>query len=78
MFFIKNKKIIKSELFRFPTMKSFITFQPVPKFIRKLTDENGKGYKIIKILYSHIILFLMRPNLFINKILSKIKQLFKI
>ena len=29
MFFIKNKKIIKSELFRFPTMKSFITFQPV-------------------------------------------------
>jgi len=78
MFFIKNKKIIKSELFRFPTMKSFITFQPVPKFIRKLTDENGKGYKIIKILYSHIILFLLRPNLFIKKIFSKIKQLFKI
>ena len=29
MFFNKNKKIIKNELFGFPTMKSFITFQPV-------------------------------------------------
>ena len=29
MFFNKNKQIIKNELFGFPTMKSFITFQPV-------------------------------------------------
>ena len=51
MFFIENKKIQKKELFRFPTIKSFILFQPVPKFIRNITDENGKGFKTLKIIY---------------------------
>ena len=73
MFFIENKKIHKKELFRFPTMKSFILFQPVPKFIRNLTDENGKGFKILKIIYSHLVLIIMRPNLFLKKIFDKIK-----
>ncbi len=73
MFFIENKKIVKKELFRFPTMKSFIMFQPVPKFIRNITDENGKGFKILKIIYSNLVLLIMRPNLFFKKIFYKIK-----
>ena len=73
MFFIENKKIQKKELFRFPTMKSFILFQPVPKFIRNITDENGKGFKILKVIYSHLVLLIMRPNLFLKKIFDKIK-----
>jgi len=73
MFFIENKKIQKKELFRFPTMKSFILFQPVPKFIRNITDENGKGFKILKVIYLHLVLLIMRPNLFLKKIFDKIK-----
>ena len=73
MFFIENKKIQKKELFKFPTMKSFILFQPVPKFIRNVTDENGKGFKILKIIYSNLVLLIIRPNLFLKKILNKIK-----
>jgi hypothetical protein len=68
MFFIENKKIIKKELYKFPTMKNFIVFQPVPKFIRNITDENGKGFKILKIIYSNLILLILRPNLFLKKI----------
>lgn len=73
MFFIENKKIQKKELFKFPTMKNFILFQPVPKFIRNVTDENGKGFKILKIIYSNLVLLIMRPNLFLKKIFDKIK-----
>jgi len=72
MFFIENKKVVKKELFKFPTMKSFVLFQPVPKFIRNLTDENGKGYKLIKIIYSNFVLLILRPNLFLKRIFSKI------
>ncbi len=71
MFFIENKRIIKKELYKFPSMKSFIMFQPVPKFIRNLTDENGKGFKILKIIYSNLILLILRPNLFLKKIFHK-------
>lgn len=73
IFFIENKKIKKKELFKFPTMKNFILFQPVPKFIRNVTDENGKGFKILKIIYSNLVLLIMRPNLFLKKIFDKIK-----
>ena len=73
MFFIENKKIQKKELFKFPTMKSFILFQPVPKFIRNVTDVNGKGFKILKIIYSNLVLLIIRPNLFLKKIFDKIK-----
>ena len=73
MFFIENKKIKKKELFKFPTMKNFILFQPVPKFIRNVTDENGKGFKILKIIYSNLVLLIIRPNLFLKKIFDKIK-----
>ena len=72
IFFIENKKVVKKELFKFPTMKSFVLFQPVPKFIRNLTDENGKGYKFIKIIYSNFVLLVLRPNLFLKRIFSKI------
>ena len=72
MFFIENKKVVKKELFKFPTMKSFVIFQPVPKFIRNLTDENAKGYKFIKIIYSNFVLLILRPNLFLKRIFSKI------
>ena len=76
IFFVENKKIIKKEIFKLPTMKSFIIFQPVPKFLRKLTDADGKGYKILKILYSHMVLLFLRPILFVKKILNK-KDSFK-
>ena len=64
MFFVENKKIVKKEMYKFPGMKSFIVFQPIPKFIRDITDENGKGYKLLKMIYSNLILLILRPNLF--------------
>ncbi|CAO6128583.1 Methyltransferase FkbM [Candidatus Pelagibacterales bacterium] len=73
MFFIENKKIVKKEFYKFPLMKNFIVFQPVPKFIRNITDEDGKGFKILKIIYSNLILLILRPNLFLEKIFYKIK-----
>tara|TARA_B100000035_G_scaffold243483_1_gene211964 strand:+ start:335 stop:1180 length:846 start_codon:yes stop_codon:yes gene_type:complete len=73
MFFIENKKIVKKEIYKFPTMRNFISFQPIPKFIRNLTDENGKGFKILKIAYSNLVLLILRPNLFLKKIFQKIK-----
>lgn len=71
MFFIEGKKIVKKEYFRFPLMKNFITFQPVPKFLRNLTDTNGKGYKFLKIFYSNLIFLFLRPNLFLKRIFFK-------
>lgn len=73
MFFIENKKIVKKELYKFPTMKNYIVFQPIPRFIRALTDEDGKGFKLLKIVYSSIILLLLRPNLFFKKLFFKSK-----
>ena len=73
MFFIENKEVVKKEIYKFPTMKSFILFQPVPKFIRNITDENGKGFKLLKIFYSNLILLILRPNLFLKRIISKFK-----
>ena len=73
MFFIENKEVVKKEIYKFPTMKSFILFQPVPRFIRNITDENGKGFKLIKIFYSNLILLILRPNLFLKRIISKFK-----
>ncbi len=52
-------------------MKNFITFQPVPKFLRNLTDTNGKGYKFLKIFYSNLIFLFLRPNLFLKRIFFK-------
>ena len=73
MFFIENKEVVKKEIYKFPTMKSFILFQPIPKFIRNITDENGKGFKFLKIFYSNLILLILRPNLFIKRIFFKLK-----
>ncbi len=73
MFFIENKEVVKKEIYKFPTMKSFILFQPIPKFIRNIADENGKGFKLLKIFYSNLILFILRPNLFLKRIFSKLK-----
>jgi len=73
MFFIENKEVVKKEIYKFPTMKSFILFQPIPKFIRNITDENGKGFKLLKIFYSNLILLILRPNLFLKRIISKFK-----
>jgi len=74
MFFIENKKIVKKEYFKFPAMKSFIVFQPIPKFIRKITDVDGKGYKIFKIIYSNLLFLVLRPNLFFQRIFNKINK----
>ena len=73
MFFIENKEIVKKEIYKIPTMKSFILFQPVPKFIRNITDENGKGFKFLKIFYSNLILLILRPNLFLKRIFFKLR-----
>ena len=51
MFFIEGKKIVKKEYFRFPFMKSFITFQPVPKFLRNLTS--GRTNLLVEAKISH-------------------------
>ena len=76
LFFEKNKINFK-EYFKLPIQKSFITFQPIPKFIRMMTDVNGKGAKKLKIIYSYIIFMLLRPNLFFLKIFSKFKNIIK-
>lgn len=72
MIFFKGYQLERKEYFRFPSKKSFITFQPIPKFLRKLTDVNGDGYKLLNILYSNLIFLLLRPNLFIKRIIKKI------
>ena len=74
MFFIENKRIVKKEYYKFPAMKSFIVFQPIPKFIRNITNVDGKGYKIFKIIYSNLIFLILRPNLFFQRIFNKINK----
>lgn len=72
MIFFRGYQLERKEYFRFPTKKSFITFQPIPKFLRKLSNVNGNGYKLLNILYSNFIFLLLRPNLFIQRIIKKI------
>lgn len=71
MIFFKGYGLDRKEYFRFPSNKSFITFQPIPRFLRKLTDVNGNGYKLLNILYSNFVFLLLRPNLFIQRIIKK-------
>ena len=71
MIFFKGYDLDRKEYFRFPSNKSFITFQPIPRFLRKLTDVNGNGYKLLNILYSNFVFLLLRPNLFIQRIIKK-------
>ena len=70
--FFRGYQLERKEYFRFPTKKSYITFQPIPRFLRKLNDVNGNGYKLLNILYSNFIFLLLRPNLFIQRIIKKI------
>jgi hypothetical protein len=72
MIFFRGYQLERKEYFRFPTKKSYITFQPIPRFLRKLNDVNGNGYKLLNILYSNFIFLLLRPNLFIQRIIKKI------
>ena len=74
MIFFKGYQLERKEYFKFPSKKSFITFQPIPKFLRKLTDVNGDGYKLLNILYSNLVFLLLRPNLFIKRIIKKISN----
>tara|TARA_B100001765_G_C19465242_1_gene321233 strand:- start:168 stop:1049 length:882 start_codon:yes stop_codon:yes gene_type:complete len=75
MLFFENSKLEIKEYFRNPLNKSFITFQPIPKFLRKMSNIDGTGAKKLKIIYSHIILLVLRPNLFFLKIKNKIEDL---
>ena len=75
MLFFKNNKLSIKEYFTHPQQKNFILFQPIPKFLRKMSNIDGTGAKKLKIIYSHIALFLFRPNLFFAKMFNKIKNL---
>ena len=72
--FFDNHQLEYKEVFRSPLAKSFITFQPIPKFLRNMTDVNGQGGKFLKRLYSLIVLILLRPILFIKYLYEKIKR----
>ena len=75
--FFENGNMDIKECFKHPMNKSFITFQPVPKFLRKMSNVDGTGAKKIKIIYSHIVLLILRPNLFFLKMKNKIENLIK-
>ena len=75
MLFFKNNILSIKEYFTHPQQKNFILYQPIPKFLRKISNVDGTGAKKLKIIYSHIILFVLRPNLFLLKIRNKIKSL---
>ena len=70
--FFKNNELNYQEFFRSPQQKNFITFQPIPKFLRNLTDENGYGAAFLKRFYSLLIFLLLRPMLFFKYIFIKI------
>ena len=72
--FFYNHQLEFKEVFRSPLAKSFITFQPIPKFLRNMTDVNGQGGKFLKRLYSLIVLILLRPALFFKYLYDKIKN----
>jgi len=77
MLLFKNNKLTFKEYFAHPQQKNFILFQPIPKFLRKMSNVDGTGAKIIKIIYSHIVLLILRPNLFFLKMKNKIENLIK-
>ena len=72
--FFYNHQLEFKEFFRSPLAKSFITFQPIPKFLRNMTDVNGQGGKFLKRLYSLIVLILLRPTLFFKYLYEKMKK----
>ena len=76
MLFFNNNKLEVKEYFTLPQQKNIITFQHIPKFLRRLSKVDGTGAKIIKIIYSHLILLILRPNLFFLKIYRKFLKLF--
>ena len=69
--FFNNHNIEHKEYFKLPTQKSFVIFQPIPKFLRFFTNVNGDGVKILKILYSNMLLLILRPILFFKKSINK-------
>ena len=77
MLFFENNKLTTKEYFTLPQQKNIITFQPIPKFLRRMSNVDGTGAKKLKIIYSHIILLILRPNLFFLKMKIKIESLIK-
>jgi len=77
MLYFKNNKLTIPEYFTHPQQKNIILFQPIPKFLRKLSNVDGTGAKKLKIIYSHFVLLILRPNLFFLKIFNKIINLMK-
>ena len=75
--FFENNKLDIKEYFRLPQQKNIITFQPIPKFLRKISRVDGSGAKILKIIYSHTVLLILRPNLFLSKIINKVVNFIK-
>jgi len=73
LFFYDHKLNFK-EFYKIPHSKSFITFQPIPKFLRNMTDVNGQGAKFLKRFYSLFIFLVLRPLLFIKYLYTKIKK----
>ena len=70
--FFNNNKLSMKEYFTLPQQKNIVTFQHVPKFLRKMSKVDGTGAKKLKIIYSHIALLILRPNLFFIKMKNKI------
>ena len=70
--FFSDDKLEYKELFKSPMAKSFITFQPIPKFLRKMTDTNGQGGKFFKRFYSLVVLLLLKTILFFKYLLEKV------
>lgn len=70
--FFSNNELNFQEFFKSPQQKSFITFQPIPKLLRNLTNVNGKGGESLKKLYSLFIFLILRPFLFSKYIITKI------
>ena len=61
--FFQNNELKFEEIFKSPYAKSFISYQPIPKFLRNLTNVNGEGAKFLKRVYSLTVLLLLRPIL---------------
>ena len=64
------------EYFTLPQQKNVVTFQHVPKFLRKISKVDGTGAKKLKIIYSHVALLILRPNLFFSKMKRKVSSIF--
>ena len=74
MLFFENNELSIKEYFTHPQQKNFILFQPIPKLLRKVSDVDGSGWKKIKIIYSHFVLLILRPNLFFLKVINKFRK----